>query len=107
MSDRTKIKKTIVERECVVSKKCDVCGKDIPPTKSYFIGEATPYYRITTHHNDWGNDSIESYEYKDACSPECALKICEEYIPYEFKKNHSRTIEVSHKTCWRLPEVAE
>ena len=88
-------------------KKCDVCGKDIPPTTGYFLNEATPYYRITIHHNDWGNDSIDSYEYKDACSPECALKICEEYIPCNFKGNNSRTIEIAHKTCWMLPEVAE
>lgn len=102
MSDTTKIMKTIIEKECVISKRCDVCGKDIPPASKSFPRELTPYYKIKTHHNDWGNDSIESYEYKDACSPECALKICQEYIPYRFKGNNSRTIEVEHRNCWVL-----
>lgn len=107
MSDRTEIKKTIVKRECVISKKCDVCGKDIPPLPRTFPQIYTPYYRITTYHNDWGNDSCESYDYQDACSPECALKICEQYIPYDFKGINSRTIKIEHNSCWVLPEVEE
>lgn len=102
MSDTTKITKTIIEKECVISKRCDVCGKDIPPTPKSFAGEYTPYYKIITHHNDWGNDSIDSYEYKDACSPECALKICQEYIPYGFKSRNSRIITIEHRNCWVL-----
>ena len=102
MSNTTKIMKAIIEKECVIAKRCDACGKNIPPISKSFPREHTPYYEIKTHHNDWGNDSIESYEYKDACSLECALKICQEYIPYGFKGNNSRTIEVEHRSWWVL-----
>lgn len=50
---------------------CDVCRKKI---------ETNSYWELTTHHNDWGNDSNESYEYFDVCSKECLRKKFEEYI---------------------------
>lgn len=50
---------------------CDVCQKKI---------ETNSYWELTTHHNDWGNDSYESYEYFDVCSKECLRKKFEEYI---------------------------
>ena len=50
---------------------CDVCRKKI---------ETNSYWELTTHHNDCGNDSNESYEYFDVCSKECLRKKFEEYI---------------------------
>ena len=38
------------------------------------------YYRVTTRHHDWGNDSVESYEHFDFCSYECLQKHQEEYF---------------------------
>ena len=43
---------------------CDICGREI-------IGD---YYEATTHHNNWGNYSVEGYEYWDLCSMDC-LKV--------------------------------
>lgn len=50
---------------------CDVCKKEIT---------VNSYWELTTHHNDWGNDSIESYEYFDVCSKDCMRKKFEEYL---------------------------
>ncbi len=56
---------------CVVGVKCDMCG-DI-------IQKGKVYYHIITHHNDWGNDSIDSYEDFDLCS-DCYLPFTENYF---------------------------
>lgn len=50
--------------------KCDVCGK-------IFTG---PYWIANVHHNDWGNDSVDSYEYYDLCSSVCVRNIFEKYM---------------------------
>ena len=49
-----------------IAVKCDVCEKinkesDIP----------SEWHGFNHHHNEWGNDSIDSYEYHDVCSPKC------------------------------------
>ena len=67
---RVKEKKLVTEcREVTLSVKCDVCGKmhqgsDLPDE----------WHSFSHHHNHWGNDSYESYEYHDVCSPECYWK---------------------------------
>lgn len=64
---------TVTEKVLVKETRyCDVCGKEIEPNKSY--------WELTTHHNDWGNDSIESYEHFDVCSSECLRKKFDEYV---------------------------
>ena len=50
---------------------CDICQKKI---------ESDSYWQLTTHHNDWGNDSHESYEYFDVCSKKCLAEKFEEYL---------------------------
>jgi hypothetical protein len=61
----------VVKRELVtVSYICDCCGKthessDLPDDWHMFSG----------HHNSWGNDSCDSYEYYLACSPKCYCKL--------------------------------
>ena len=50
---------------------CDICQKKI---------ESDSYWKLTTHHNDWGNDSHESYEYFDVCSKKCLAEKFEEYL---------------------------
>ena len=109
MSDTHKTMRTTVGRECVVSKKCDACGKDIPPSPRTFVigAKVTPYFHITTHHDDWDTDSIDSYEYMDACCPECAMKIAGEYIGELFDDNNSRKIEIAHEYGWCLPMEPE
>lgn len=53
---------------------CDGCGKtrdnaDLPG-----------WHHFSSHHHEWGNDSIDSYEYHDACSFACYLVIVAERI---------------------------
>ena len=102
MSDMLEIKAIVTTRECVVGKKCDVCGKEILPHKRG--GPMYDYYEVTTHHNDWGNDSIDSYENYDACSPDCAYKLWEKYIHDSAGTSKSLCIEVTHINCWTLED---
>jgi hypothetical protein len=62
-----KKEKTITETKfVVVGHECDVCGK-------IHEGNNIPneWHLFNHHHNEWGNDSIESYEYHEVCSPKC------------------------------------
>lgn len=69
MQEHKIVEKTI-ETKNLVAIKCDICGKEI----------AGQFWRLTTHHHDWGNDSIDSYEYFDLCSRECINKALDDYI---------------------------
>ena len=77
-----------VEREVLVKKVCDFCGKEIKEN----------WFRVTTSHSDWGADSGDSVELKDACCPECVLKFATDYIneAYEYMYN-TQEIEIEHK----------
>jgi len=55
------------EKEIEIGMCCDVCGKTIPNGEKYIS--------VYTGHQAWGNDSIDSFEWKDACSTECAMKL--------------------------------
>ena len=69
MKHTEKIEKLVVE-ENVKYITCDVCGKVIQDT----------YWRLATHHDDWGNDSCDSYESYDICSHHCASIKLDEYF---------------------------
>lgn len=105
MSDVYKKLQQVKVREVVVGKKCDVCHENIPPTERGYSRKSFPYYNITTHHSDWGNDSVDSFEYYHACSPECALKFATEYITNCYNGRNSKTIEIEHCDGWFMPEV--
>lgn len=98
MSDTIETKKILVMRDCVVGKKCDICGKEIPPTViPHRYGEPVyDYYEVTTHHN-----SVDSYEHFDACSPDCAHKLWEKYL-----LENSMCIKVEHINCWTRKDTA-
>ena len=61
-----KVKKVTEVKKVTVAHKCDVCGK-------VHEGKCIPddWHQFNHHHNEWGNDSIESYEYHEVCSAEC------------------------------------
>ena len=97
ITERKEVVHTKVE-EVTIGRICDYCGKEIKPIDTYRPNsDEYNYFYICTHHHDWGNDSIESYESFDACSPECALKLAEAYLK-EAHKNYCNTkeIEISH-----------
>ena len=91
-----------------VSGKCDVCGKELlPVNKDQLPGhcketEIYDYYRITTHHHDWGNDSIDSYEYVDCCCLDCALKFVAHYWDGCTRTVPWPTLELEMKHEYRL-----
>ena len=60
---------------CVV---CDMCGREIKPSKRG-RDESAEYIEIHTWHNDWGNDSCESHAYRDLCK-KCAARFVADYI---------------------------
>ena len=64
-----KIKKSeSVQIENVVGHTCDVCKKTV-------MERTLPkeWYSFSSHHDEWGNDSIESYEDFDVCSVRCYM----------------------------------
>jgi len=80
--------------EVIIGRKCDICGKNIEKANDL---KDYNYFVIHTWHNDWGNDSIDSHEYYDACCPECVMKFTKEYIEKSFAKEiNSKEIKISH-----------
>lgn len=87
---RTEVKKVTIGRVC------DCCGQKLKPVYDYRPDDFN-YFYICTHHYDWGNDSVESYESFDACSPECALKLVEAYLREAYKTHiNTKEIEIKH-----------
>ena len=85
---------TVERKETLVGRKCDICEKDIELLPD---GNGYNYFVIHTWHNDWGNDSVESHEYFDACCPECALKFTDGYLRTAFLKPYNtKGIEIEH-----------
>lgn len=67
-----------VTKTCIAVE-CDICHKTIPVKKRNYTDRSGRYFEITTGHNDWGNDSIESIETRDVCD-ECAPQFIYEYL---------------------------
>ena len=65
-----KIIEKIIRTETLEAVKCDICEKEI----------TGKFWRLTTHHHDWGNDSIDSYMHFDLCSRECINRALDDYI---------------------------
>lgn len=62
-------KEVTTKKEITVAIKCNVCGKAIDGK----------FWTLATSHRDWGNDSIESFEYFDLCSHKCIQEKLKEY----------------------------
>lgn len=54
-----------VEQKVLIGCRCDQCGKESSNLDNWVVS--------SHRHSDWGNDSIESYETFDLCSPQCYL----------------------------------
>ena len=111
MSDTVKRLHQIVEKEVVVAKTCDICGKQIEPTPTPPVGygdKRIPFFEITTGHHDWGNDSCDSIRVLHACSPDCLMKFVDEYVRKDFGEIHTEYIYIDHENAWHLPhEIKE
>ena len=94
IEERKEVTHTTIE-SVIVGRKCDVCGNDIKPI-TYPMRQYN-YFVIHTHHSDWGNDSVDSHEYFDACSPDCVMKFSEKYVKDSYDRiSNSKVIEISH-----------
>jgi len=82
-------KEVTVVKNIEIGISCDVCGGKID--KDFF-------YQITTGHEDWGNDSVESIEERDVCSDECLRAELEAYLE---EKHLTKYFEIERQ---KLPE---
>lgn len=89
-------KKLIYKRSCIES-------EELPKNKLW-----THYWEVTIGHNDWGNDSCDSIEHFDICSPDCLNKELQLYIQRSDGNNHHNTeyIEIEHTSisCYNKGE---
>lgn len=75
---------------------CDICSKVIrkPIHPERWFDKAFKYYIVQTHHNDWGNDSVESFEAFHVC-PECINQFVADYLNRD-QKTGCIDIETCH-----------
>lgn len=102
MIDEIKEVREVTEtKETVIGEvmKCDVCGKIIYDSRKddgILMHNNQHWWSLTTGHNDWGNDSIDSVEQYDICSPECLKVKFDEYCKDSNREINSMYFEVSH-----------
>ena len=78
-------KKVTAIKDVVVGKKCDYCGSEI---ERYDYRRNNPFFEITTGHRDWGEDSGDSREHKDACSVDCLKVALDKYYANESRTSY-------------------
>ena len=52
-------------------------------------------YEVTTGHNDWGNDSVDSIDSFHSCS-DCLPDVINDYILRSKERNNTEYIDISH-----------
>ena len=88
---------TVKVEEVIVGRKCDICNRDIEPVHPGAKYPEYNYFVIHTWHDDWGNDSVDSHERKDACCPECVMHYVKGYVEEAHKESrNSKVIEITH-----------
>ena len=93
ITEKKEVIKKQIER-VIVGAKCDLCKKPIEKIDCHNYN----YFVVHTWHNDWGNDSVDSHQYQDACSPECVMKMLKPYLEYAYKHPYnSMGVEVTHE----------
>lgn len=96
-----KEKKEVTEvKEVTVGHKCDNCGKVV--NKVNFPDE---WHSFSSQHREWGNDSCDSFEYYEVCSPECYIDKFTKIVEVEMKDRHDAEInEMEIQFARRLVE---
>lgn len=89
VKERKNVITKIIREEVSVEKHryCNKCGKEI--LKGYFSA--------TTHCEDWGEDSYDSYAYYDLCSKNCVKDFFDGWIKdVPDDENNTEIIEIVH-----------
>lgn len=87
-------KRKIKTREKII---CDVCGCVIYDTDQDQEQKGIKFYRTTMYHSEWGNNSIDSFEYDDICSGPCLLSKVTEYAKDAEGNYPSMELEIEYK----------
>lgn len=98
IKDRKEVREKVIKMEDIVERVyiCDVC-------KKVFAKSTDPdykridYFRIHTCHNDWGNDSVESHTYYDACCRQCTRKIIDDFLKQCEEELHTGNINIDQR----------
>lgn len=110
----TKYKTAMVEQktEYINTCKCDRCGKvsykhygkefELLKRNVRKTTERVSYYHVTTGHNDWGNDSIDSIDHMDIC-PSCLVNEYSDYVDRASKGYNTEYINIEHESTFSLP----
>jgi hypothetical protein len=85
---KTEKKEVTSKQEVTIGYKCDCCGKEINATQL-----PNEWHNFNSHHDEWGNDSIDSYEYYDVCSPKCYRDKMIQIVEGEYKNRKWATID--------------
>lgn len=64
-----------ITEEVVYAIQCDNCVERADVKPGRYVDAPQGWATFSSHHNDWGNDSIESSEQHDVCSWACYLAI--------------------------------
>lgn len=81
-----------VFQDVVVQTECDNCGKREPGNSP------SGWHHFSRSHGDWGNDSVDSFEYFDVCSAACYIAIVRrELEDYGPRSALNPTLEVDDK----------
>lgn len=96
-----KVIKEVEELESAVIV-CDICGKELQYTQTAFVSPVAVYYEITTGHHDWGSESCESIEHKDACCDECLSRFTQEWLQNaEVIESNTAYIDIRKTRHWK------
>ena len=71
----------MVKEKVVAYYQCDNCKKS-----------GNNYLSFSSHHEEWGNDSIESWMYWDVCSAVCFKQLVREQL--DDNENNKATYEI-------------
>jgi hypothetical protein len=86
-------------KEVTYETQCDHCGKR---EKGY---DPNGWHHFSSHHGDWGSDSVDSWEYFDACSFDCYLALVRK--AFEGYGGYRPTLEVDGKDWHFLQSMIE
>jgi hypothetical protein len=90
----------MVPRQIVTATTCDGCGKTDGPSPD-------GWNHFSSHHSDWGNDSVDSYDYWDACSFACYLQIVSKAFADYPPTSRNPSLEIDDKDWFFIRDMLD